>query len=240
MTVPCYCGTDFHTMFLLTSKLFPRVVNYLPLQKSAKLSVALAALYATTVCDDPAPTKSDATDLPAYWLEKQGEHSYLESVLGEQALQWVKEENAKTVSTIGDPTTKPLYSRLLSILTNKDKIPHVVLIGKHYYNFWQDSANPRGLLRRCSPEAYRAGRDSNSTVWETVLDVDALGKAEGESWVYKGSVKLDDGTEAGKARVLLMLSRGGADATVYREFNLVSKDFVKVEIQLAPSDARPP
>lgn len=214
-------------MYLVGSKLLPRL--YAPLQKSAKLSVALAALYATSWCDESVSTKSDGTtDLPAFWLERQGEHAYLESVLGEQALRWVKEENAKTVSTLGDPTSKPLYNRLLSILTNKDKIPHVVVIGDHYYNFWQDSANPRGLLRRCSPEAYRAGRDSGSTAWETVLDVDALGKAEGESWVYKGSVKLDDGTEAGKSRVLLMLSRGGADATVYREFNLVSKDFVKV------------
>jgi hypothetical protein len=51
-----------------------------------------------------------------------------------------------------------------------------------------------------------------------VLDVDALGKVEGESWVYKGRDVFEDDT-----RVLLHLSRGGADATVVREFNLASK-----------------
>ena len=57
-----------------------------------------------------------------------------------------------------------------------------------------------------------------------MLDVDALGKAEGESWVYKGRDVFEDDT-----RVLLHLSRGGADATVVREFNLESKSFVDPE-----------
>ena len=63
---------------------------------------------------------------------------------------------------------------------------------------------------------------------ETVLDLDLLGAAEGESWVYKGATVLDDGSPGAHNRCLLQLSRGGADATVCREFNLASKSFVQV------------
>ena len=82
---------------------------------------------------------------------------------------------------------------------------------------WTDGEHPRGIWRRTTLQSFRSG----SPDWETVLDVDALNKAEGESWVYKGRDVFDDDT-----RVLLKLSRGGADATVVREFNLDSKSFV--------------
>ena len=38
------------------------------------------------------------------------------------------------------------------------------------YNFWQDKANPKGVLRRTTMASYR----SATPEWETVLDVDAL------------------------------------------------------------------
>jgi prolyl oligopeptidase len=57
-----------------------------------------------------------------------------------------------------------------------------------YYNFWQDSNNPRGIVRRvASLEEYRSAEPN----WETVLDLDALGREEGESWVYKGQNPLE-------------------------------------------------
>ena len=59
-----------------------------------------------------------------------------------------------------------------------------------------------------------------------MLDLDALGRAEGESWVYKGADVLDDGSPGCADRVLLSLSRGGADAVVVREFDLGLKAFV--------------
>jgi prolyl oligopeptidase len=48
-----------------------------------------------------------------------------------------------------------------------------------------------------------------------VLDLDALGKDEGENWVWKGSAWL----QPDYPRCLLSLSRGGADAVVVREFD---------------------
>lgn len=59
-----------------------------------------------------------------------------------------------------------------------------------------------------------------------MLDIDALNAAEGENWVYKGATVLDLGPGTVQDIVLLRLSRGGADATVIREFNLETKSFV--------------
>ena len=61
-----------------------------------------------------------------------------------------------------------------------------------------------------------------------MLDIDELGEKEGESWVYKGHTLNDLDVHEGvtPTRTLLYLSRGGADATVIREFDLEKKSFV--------------
>ena len=59
--------------------------------------------------------------------------------------------------------------------------------------------------------------------WEVLLDVDALNKAEGTNWVWGGASCL----RPDYSRCLVSLSRGGADATVTREFDLPSKAFVE-------------
>ena len=95
-------------------------------------------------------------------------------------------------------------------------------IGPHLYNFWQDAANPRGLWRRTTFESYR----TDAPQWEVVLDVDALGQAEGVSWVWGGHTLLDEGVGIAPTRTMVSLSRGGADATEMREFDLQTKAFV--------------
>ena len=161
----------------------------------------------------------------SHWEKYDGEHSFLEEVAGDAALTWVQSRNSHAIDSLGQPEASPLYSQVLSILNSKDKIPNVSKIGDYYYNFWQDEINQRGLLRRTSLESYK----QPNPVWETVLDVDALGKIEGESWVYKGyTLYTPDKKNDPMAykRVLLELSKGGADAVVIREFDLISKDFV--------------
>ena len=58
--------------------------------------------------------------------------------------------------------------------------------------------------------------------WETLLDIDALSKAEGKDWVFKGA----DCLAPDDTRCLINLSDGGKDAVVVREFDLTSKRFV--------------
>mmetsp|Transcript_20290 Transcript_20290/g.66443 ORF Transcript_20290/g.66443 Transcript_20290/m.66443 type:complete len:413 (+) Transcript_20290:26-1264(+) len=166
-----------------------------------------------SMADAALPTLEDLTD-PREWLEE---------VEGDKQIGWVKEQNADAVARIGEPSDKPLYGRLLEIMESDEKIPYIgrVLNGL-YYNFWQDETHVRGIWRRCTLDEYR----KEEPAWETALDLDALGAAEGVSWVWGGSIPLDEGPTVRKERVMIRLSRGGSDATVVREFDLDAKAFV--------------
>ncbi len=144
---------------------------------------------------------------------------WLEEVTADSALGWVRQQNALSTGELtGNPTFQAFHDRILSILDSDARIPYVDKIGRHYYNLWRDQANPRGLWRRTTMTEYRKA----APAWETVLDLDALGKAEGENWVWSGATCLPPAYR----RCLLSLSRGGADADVVREFDLVRKEFV--------------
>ena len=106
-------------------------------------------------------------------------------------------------------------SQAEKLLNAKDRIPYGSIRGEYVYNFWQDAEHVRGIMRRTTPESYRVAKPE----WETVLDIDALAKAEDENWVYKGTAWLAPDYE----RCLIKLSRGGTDASVHREFDTVAK-----------------
>ena len=167
--------------------------------------------------------KGAALSTVDYWMQRDEENTFFEEVLGDKALQFVQEQNKAVLTKLGDPRGSVLYNRILAILDSKDKIPHVTKIGDFYYNFWQDELNVKGILRRTTLMSFK----SADTKWALVLDLDDLGKAEGENWVYKGYV-LHEPDEEGvpPSRILLQLSRGGADATVVREFDLQSSQLV--------------
>src|SRR5215210_963110 len=152
--------------------------------------------------------------------EAKDPYQWLEDVTGEKALAWVKERNAKSTGELAQgPEFKALEGRLLKILDAKDRIPFIDKEGPWYYNFWRDEKNKRGLWRRTTLEEYRKDKPD----WEIVLDLDALGKEEKENWVWGGANFLQPKYE----RCLVSLSRGGADARVVREFDVVKKEFVK-------------
>ena len=144
---------------------------------------------------------------------------WLEEVTGDRALAWVRQRNEATTRTFASsPAFRELEADLLRMLNSEAKIPFVAKHGRHYYNFWRDARNPRGLWRRTTLAEYRKA----SPRWETVLDIDALGQAENENWVFEGA----DWLTPGHQRCLVSLSRGGADAAVVREFDPRSKTFV--------------
>ncbi len=176
-----------------------------------RLLTALAMTLAT-----PALAQSDD---PFLWLE---------DVNGAQAMKWVVEQNQKSRPLIEkDSGFAPLLARFTEIANSRDRIPAVVKLGSHFYNFWQDAANPRGLWRRTTLAEYRKAQPA----WETVLDLDALSAAQGEQWAWKGANCLYPAYE----RCLLSLSRGGGDAVEIREFDLVKKAFVEDGFRLAES-----
>jgi prolyl oligopeptidase len=144
---------------------------------------------------------------------------WLEDVQGERALTWVRQRNAESERVLqATPGFEQLRTRIREVLDSKEQIPYVSRRGDFFYNLWKDAANPRGLWRRTTLAEYRKPQPA----WETVIDIDALGKAEGENWVWGGAACL--GPEY--RRCLVSLSRGGADATVVREFDAVGKRFV--------------
>ncbi len=152
-------------------------------------------------------------------------NQWLEAVEDEKALAWVRTQNEDSVDELtrsGD--FKRIQARTLEILDSDARIPYVEKMGPHYYNFWRDAANPRGLWRRTSLDEYRKAEPA----WETVLDLDALANAEDKNWVFSGAECL----EPEYRRCLMSLSIGGADATVVREFDTQSKSFVEGGFQL--------
>ena len=145
---------------------------------------------------------------------------WLEEVQSDKALAWVRERNAVSTALL---QAQPLFAdnraKVLEVLNNRDQIPRVTRRGDYLYNFWRDAKNPRGLWRRTHLEEYRKVQPK----WDVLIDLDALGKAENENWVWGGS----DCLAPDYNRCLISVSRGGADAKVTREFDIAKREFVK-------------
>ena len=156
---------------------------------------------------------------------------WLEDVHGEKALAWVHQHNAKSTAILeARKEYAPIYAKTLEILDSKEKIPTPELLGGAVYNFWRDDAHERGIWRRTSLASYRTA----SPAWETVLDVDALAKADGKAWVWKGA----DCLPPANVRCMVRLSQGGSDAAVEREFDTSTKQFVAGGFSLPEAKSR--
>jgi prolyl oligopeptidase len=155
-------------------------------------------------------------------------YAWLEEVQGEKAIAWVKDQNAVSQRMLeSHPEFKSLHEKLLAIYNSRERIPGVQKRGAYLYNFWQDKDNPRGLWRRTTLDEYRKPQPA----WETILDMDKLGREENETWVYKGATCLYPDYR----RCLVSLSRGGKDAVVIREFDVEKREFAKGGFELAES-----
>ena len=145
---------------------------------------------------------------------------WLEEARSDEALGWVRAENNRTMAHMAqDPRFDELTAEALAILDAEDRVPYVSIRKDGLYNFWQDKANPKGILRRTTLDSYK----TDNPVWETILDVDALAAAEGKEWVYKGSSCLPPDQRL----CMIALSDGGEDATILREFDMTTKQFVE-------------
>src|SRR5690606_10897555 len=174
----------------------------------------LAAAIAVGVAGCTAQSQDGGADVAA------DPYQWLEDVTGEEALAWVREQNAAAEAELADTDAfRELEAELLAIYDSDERIPAVSKMGDYYYNFWRDKNNERGIWRRTSLEEYR----KDNPEWELLLDLDALNAAEGENWVWHGANCLRPDYD----RCLIALSRGGADADVTREFDLAGKRWVE-------------
>ncbi len=164
---------------------------------------------------DPRPTIEAPDDDPYLWLEE---------IDGERALAWVEAQNAATLARFGDARFAADRDTLAAIFDRADNIPVIARRGSRIFNFWKDAGHPRGLWRATTLDSYR----SEEPDWEILLDLDALAAKEGENWTWSGAATIPGSHD----RAILKLSRGGADAVVLREFDLVARDFVSAGFAL--------
>ena len=144
---------------------------------------------------------------------------WLEDVTGDDALDWVRTHNQPTVDDLtSSDRFRDMEAATLAALDTDDRIPYVRRRGEFLYNFWKDATNPRGLWRRTTLDSYV----TDDPEWDVLIDVDELARAEDENWVWAGVTVLRPDHE----RALISLSRGGADATVVREFDLTTRSWV--------------
>lgn len=152
-------------------------------------------------------------------LEKDP-YLWLEEIEGKQALEWVTAQNDSSLKQLKSHSQyNHIFQNALDIINDQSRIPYATERAGYYYNFWRDADHVRGIYRRTTLEEYKKAEPK----WETILDLDALAKAEDENWVYGGMNCHYPKYE----RCLVYLSRGGADAKVVREFDIPSKSFVK-------------
>jgi len=176
-----------------------------------KLSACLAALALAASCASPgaSPVAEAQSADPYLWLEE---------VEGERALAWVHEQNNRSLPVLeNDPRYAARLEAALEVAQSRDRLPLGQIRGGYVYNFWQDPDHVRGIWRRARLDGYI----NNSPQWETVLDIDALARAENANWVYQGA----DCDPSG-VRCMISLSNGGLDASTDREFDLQTRQFI--------------
>ncbi|KLO33133.1 prolyl oligopeptidase family serine peptidase [Mycobacterium haemophilum] len=152
-----------------------------------------------------APTPDD----PYLWLEE---------ITGVKALDWVRARNEPTLAELCDAEFQRMRTEALEVLDTDTRIPYVNRRGEYLYNFWRDATNPRGLWRRTTLASYR----TDSPEWDVLIDIDELGRIDDQKWVWAGAGVI----EPDHTRALISLSRGGADASIVREFDMLTREFV--------------
>ena len=152
--------------------------------------------------------------------------TWLEEIDAPAAMTWVEGQNARSARRL---ETDPRYATYLAegraIFTAKDRIPWPEFRAGGVDNLWQDDTHVHGVWRHASLASYRSERPA----WETLLDLDALSKAEGRNWIWKGATCL----KPAERLCLVRLSNGGGDAVEVREFDTASKTFVTGGFRLA-------
>ena len=155
---------------------------------------------------------------------------WLEDILGEEALDWVRARNAPTVAEFSGEDFERMRTQALEVLDTDARIPYVRRRGDYLYNFWRDAANPRGLWRRTTLDSYR----SDNPAWDVLIDVDELARADDENWVWAGAnVIYPEHT-----RAVVSLSRGGSDAAIVREFDMATREFIDDGFALAEAKSQ--
>ena len=178
----------------------------------------------------PPPTAAATATQPVVPVKNE-DFLYLEEVTGEKALAFARLHDAVSEKQLtGEPGFQALQDRLFSIYSSKERIPSPRIQADSVRNFWTDAEHPRGLWRQTTLADYKKPKPT----WTTLLDVDALGKSENQSFVYHGAVCLHPLYK----RCLVHLSKGGGDSEIVREFDVDTRSFVTGGFELPEAKSR--
>jgi prolyl oligopeptidase len=153
------------------------------------------------------------------FAQDEDPYLWLENVDGKEALEWVNKQNKASLDVLtARPEYKPIFDKALEIYNSADRIANPGICVDYIYNFWQDKEHVRGIWRRSPKEAYLNG----NPLWEVMLDIDELSKKDSVKWVFKGA----SGLYPSYNRFLVSLSKGGGDAVITSEYDVITKSFV--------------
>ncbi|MEX3610697.1 prolyl oligopeptidase family serine peptidase [Rothia sp. LK2588] len=171
---------------------------------------------------DGAAGNSSAAVLPHRNHPEHDPFAYLEE-LNDETLEWARQRTDKTLSIFSGSRFHRHLAESNEIMASKDKLVVGTRRGEYVYVFYADGEHPRGLWRRTPKADYDEWRGPETEPeWELLLDIGALGREEGQPWVFGGMKICRDGYD----RALVTLRPGGSDANVIREFDLVTREFV--------------
>lgn len=192
-----------------------RTKGEFPLMRFRHLALSLLAFTLAGSAGMAATTDDD----PYIWLE---------DTYGAKPIEWVEAENERTFAVLKtDPRYAGFYAEALKIVQAEDRIPTPAFLDGAIVNFWRDATHVQGVWRTTSKAEFQKAAPQ----WKTLIDLDALGKAEGKTWVWKGAVC----EPQGERRCLVQLSDGGEDAVSVREFDVPSAAFVESGFNLPTS-----
>ncbi|GAB4588235.1 prolyl oligopeptidase family serine peptidase [Nocardia sp. IFM 10818] len=168
-------------------------------------AVAAAVLLLIAACG----SSSGAAD-PYLWLEDWD---------SPRVQAWVAAENSKTLGVLErDPRHAENLAQAIELGNAPDRLPEPEFQGGMVGNFWRDAEHERGIWRETTITDYETPQPN----WSTLLDLDALARAENRNWVWKGA----SCSPVTRTRCLVFLSEGGEDAVTVREFDRAARGFV--------------
>ncbi|QYD70681.1 prolyl oligopeptidase family serine peptidase [Paraburkholderia edwinii] len=137
---------------------------------------------------------------------------------------WVDAQCARTIEAFGrGARVDALSRRLLEAYTSEEQLIVCSRWNDWAYNTWIDAAHPLGFVRRTPWDVWLAG----TAQWETVLDIGAIDlncrNDDSTRWTLQDFQILYPDAD----RALVLLSPGGADACVVKEFDINARAFVE-------------